>query len=379
MSRAKAEELGAPLLAEIGATAWSPGRTRRCCPSRRTRSSRRSARGQDPRRRGPVRDQRGVRGGRVASMGDLDIDPRTSTSTAARSPSATRSARPGPASRCTWPSSWPPRRRARRRRPVRRRRPGRGPAPARGRLTGPERCRDRAVAAPRRRSVTGRGVAILPEVAAAGIGGLASGSRRAAAGPWPVYRRRFLVTRKRGRRERATHRRGRRGARDRGAAPCSAARWQGAFRGRYRPRPARHSAARRVRYGRAAAAASRGMRHRRDGRDRPARPLGAAGRDGPGRRALPGQTVHGGGRAAEAGALPGLPRATPCHCRPRRRPGRDRRGLHRASRDGRRHPVGAENRDTASDQRVRPAADLAVTVHQPAQHDLPLWPSDSRT
>lgn len=42
--------------------------------------------------------------------------------------------------------------------------------------------------------------------------------------------------------------------------------------------------------------------------------------------------------------------------------------------------VGAENRDTVTDQGVQAQrTDLTGTVPQPAQHDLPLWPSDSRT
>ena len=40
MSRARAEQLGLPVLAEIGATAPWPAPTRRCCPSRPTRSRR---------------------------------------------------------------------------------------------------------------------------------------------------------------------------------------------------------------------------------------------------------------------------------------------------------------------------------------------------
>jgi hypothetical protein len=43
-------------------------------------------------------------------------------------------------------------------------------------------------------------------------------------------------------------------------------------------------------------------------------------------------------------------------------------------------PVGAENPDTASDQRShRQPTDLALTGEKPAQHDLALWRSDSRT
>ena len=108
MSRAKAEELGAPVLAEIGAhgVVAGPDPSLLSQPSQRDPQGPREG-GEDPGRRGPVRDQRGVRRGRAA----VDARPghrptRTSTSTAARSRWATPSARQGRGSRCTWRWNW---------------------------------------------------------------------------------------------------------------------------------------------------------------------------------------------------------------------------------------------------------------------------------
>ena len=106
MSKAKADELGATVLAEIGHHGASPGLTRRCSRSRRRRSRRlptapvsRRAASTSTRstRRSPL-----SRSSRCATS----ASPTTrSTSTVARSHSATRSAYPVPGWRCTSPSS----------------------------------------------------------------------------------------------------------------------------------------------------------------------------------------------------------------------------------------------------------------------------------
>jgi acetyl-CoA C-acetyltransferase len=107
MSRAKAEELGAPILAEIGAHGSVAGRTRRCCRSRPTRSARRSGGpARQPATSPSTRSTRRSPRWRCSRCRTWGSTRATSTSTAARSPWATRSAPPAPGSRCTWPSSF---------------------------------------------------------------------------------------------------------------------------------------------------------------------------------------------------------------------------------------------------------------------------------
>ena len=101
MSKAKAEELGLTWLAEIGAhgNVAGPDNSLQSQPANAIKDALRKE-GLDRRRPRPDRDQRGVRGGRHP----VDEGPRrrpttSSTSTAARSRSATRSACPAPGSR----------------------------------------------------------------------------------------------------------------------------------------------------------------------------------------------------------------------------------------------------------------------------------------
>ena len=108
MSRAKAEELGAPVLAEIGAHGVVAGPD----PSLLSQPSNAILKalgreGKTPTDVDLFEINEAFAAVALQSMRDLDDRPtRTSTSTAARSRWATRSAPRGPGSRCTWPWSW---------------------------------------------------------------------------------------------------------------------------------------------------------------------------------------------------------------------------------------------------------------------------------
>ena len=106
MSRAKAEELGAPVLAEIGAHGMvaGPDASLLSQPSNAILKAL-GREGKTPADVDLFEINEAFAAVAIQSMRDLDIDDRTSTSTAARSPWATRSARRGRGSRCTWPSS----------------------------------------------------------------------------------------------------------------------------------------------------------------------------------------------------------------------------------------------------------------------------------
>ena len=107
MSKAKAEELGLTWLAEIGAhgVVAGPDASLQEQPANAMLKALREG-GHRRRRPRPVRAQRGVRrGGHRLDARSSASPRRRSTSTAARSPWATRSACPAPASCCTWRSS----------------------------------------------------------------------------------------------------------------------------------------------------------------------------------------------------------------------------------------------------------------------------------
>ena len=138
MSRAKAEELGAPILAEIGAhgVVAGPGR-RRCCPSRPTRSSRPWAgRARPPPDVDLFEINEAFAAVALQSMRDLEIsDENVNVNGGAISMGHPVGASGARVALHLALELRPPRRRARRGRPVRRRRPGRGPAAPRRRLT----------------------------------------------------------------------------------------------------------------------------------------------------------------------------------------------------------------------------------------------------
>ena len=101
MSKAKAEELGLTWLAEIGAhgNVAGPDNSLHSQPANAIKHALEQGRAERG-RPGPGRDQRGVRRGRRAvDRGPGRRPGRSSTSTAARSRSATRSACPAPGSR----------------------------------------------------------------------------------------------------------------------------------------------------------------------------------------------------------------------------------------------------------------------------------------
>ena len=107
MSRAKAEQLGAPVLAEIGAhgTVAGPDASLLSQPSNAIRR-RWADKASPPPMSTCSRSTRHSPSVAIQSMRDLGVGPDArSTSTVAPSPWAIRSAPPAPASRCTWPSN----------------------------------------------------------------------------------------------------------------------------------------------------------------------------------------------------------------------------------------------------------------------------------
>ena len=98
MSKAKAEELGLPWLAEIGAHGAWPARTTRCSPSRPTRSRQPGKEGIEPADLDLVEINEAFASVGIQSMRELGWTRTGSTSTAARSRWATRSACPVPGS-----------------------------------------------------------------------------------------------------------------------------------------------------------------------------------------------------------------------------------------------------------------------------------------
>ena len=137
MSRAKAEELGAPILAEIGAhgVVAGPDPSLLSQPSNAILKALKRE-GRTPKDVDLYEINEAFASVALQSMRDLEIDRRERQRQRRRDLDGPPGGRlGGPDRAAPGPGAGPSRRRPRRRRPLRRRRPGRGPAPARPSLT----------------------------------------------------------------------------------------------------------------------------------------------------------------------------------------------------------------------------------------------------
>ena len=300
MSRAKAEELGAPVLAEIGAHGVVAGPD----PSLLSQPSNAILKalgkeGKTPADVDLFEINEAFAAVALQSMRDLDIDRRERQRQRRRhldGPPRRRVRGAGGAASGAGTGS--PRRRSGRRRVVRRRRPGRGPAPARRLLTGG---REPGLmnGAPMKVLVVEDEAAaarvLVEEVAGPRLRGRRSHTQRCRGAPQDRLRRQVSIS---------------------------------ILLDIQLPDISGMDVLRRLR----AAGCDVDVMTVTVMR----RPVDTADGYGPGCRALPAQTVHRSDRSAEARALPDLPRGPPRRRRPPRRPAGDRRGLHRAAGDGRR-------------------------------------------